>query len=504
MNIIKSKLGLVFVLFFPFGQVQATTFQDYLNSARKEVSQIFSPQQSSPNKISIQTLNSFQLDLPQEREVLPVVTHSTIKPVGSKKIPLLSRSTKQKEVSLIDAIHQALQQHPDISQSIASMAGQNANIDTAKAQYYPQISGGLSTADLTTGERGRQLYTLSATQMVYDFGKVKNSVHTEEAKLLEKQAMLLTSIDNIAFQTVNAIVNINRYQEVVKIAEQQVQGIARIAEIANLRARAGISSQADPIQAQSNLEAAESNKLTQEAALKQYQQKLRTLLGYDVTAAQFNIPDYIVRNAGLYQEPEFKRIPQMMAAQAGVEIAKSQKEQAKLTTYPTIQVKGSLNQALNGKNPNNNEDDGLYSSVMLEANSNFFQGGAIRSRLRAASYAEDAAKAQVNVVYRDVTDQVGLLREQVGNKQKQMEVLGARRETTARTKELYQEQYKLGTRTVVDLLNSEQAIHSVAQEIENARYDIYAGLIEYIYVTGRSRDFYQLNNVSIQGIEVGP
>ena len=85
-----------------------------------------------------------------------------------------------------------------------------------------------------------------------------------------------------------------------------------------------------------------------------------------------------------------------------------------------------------------------------------------------------------------------------------MEVLGARRETTARTKELYQEQYKLGTRTVVDLLNSEQAIHSVAQEIENARYDIYAGLIEYIYVTGRSRDFYQLNNVSIQGIEVGP
>ena len=154
-------------------------------------------------------------------------------------------------MSLIDAIHQALQQHPDISQSIASMAGQNANIDTAKAQYYPQISGGLSTADLTTGERGRQLYTLSATQMVYDFGKVKNSVHTEEAKLLEKQAMLLTSIDNIAFQTVNAIVNINRYQEVVKIAEQQVQGIARIAEIANLRARAGISSQADPIQAQS-------------------------------------------------------------------------------------------------------------------------------------------------------------------------------------------------------------------------------------------------------------
>ncbi|BCT89448.1 hypothetical protein RYU24_18530 [Acinetobacter variabilis] len=38
-----------------------------------------------------------------------------------------------------------------------------------------------------------------------------------------------------------------------------------------------------------------------------------------------------------------------------------------------------------------------------------------------------------------------------------MDVLAQRRETTVRTKELYQEQYKLGTRTVVDLLNAEQA-----------------------------------------------
>jgi adhesin transport system outer membrane protein len=69
---------------------------------------------------------------------------------------------------------------------------------------------------------------------------------------------------------------------------------------------------------------------------------------------------------------------------------------------------------------------------------------------------------------------------------------------------LYQEQYKLGTRTVVDLLNSEQAIHTAAQEIENARYDIYAALIQYIYVTGGSRALYQLNNISIQGFEILP
>ena len=298
-----------------------------------------------------------------------------------------------------------------------------------------------------------------------DFGKIKSSVNVEEARLLQEQANALVSIDDIAFQTANAIININRYKEIVRIADQQIKGIARIAEIANLRANAGISSQADPIQAKSNLEAAESNKLIQETQLKQYQQKLRTLLGYDVANMQLSIPDSVVRNAGLYTEPEFTQIPEMMAAQAAVQVAKFQKEQTSLSAYPTINIKGSLSQALNGRNPNNNEDDGLYNSIMLEATSNFFQGGAVRSKLRSASYAEEAAKAQVNTVYLDVLDQVRLIREQVENKQKQMEILALRKETTARTKELYQEQYKLGTRTVVDLLNSEQAIHSAAQEI---------------------------------------
>lgn len=180
------------------------------------------------------------------------------------------------------------------------------------------------------------------------------------------------------------------------------------------------------------------------------------------------------------------------------------KDQARLSPYPTISVKGSLSQAMNGRNPNNNEDDGFYNSVMIEASSNLYQGGAIRSQTRAASYAEEAARAQVNTVYLDVLDQVRLIREQIENKQKQMGVLSQRRATTVRTKELYQEQYKLGTRTVVDLLNAEQAIHSAAQEIESARYDIYSAIVQYIQVTGRTRDIYALNRISIQESEVQP
>jgi len=498
----KKRVLIALLLPLQMSQVYAAdTEKGYFQGFKQGVSKLFSPEPvKSSHTVDLRDLSNYQLDTSRVQE-LPQVGGFQNGTRSQNSIPAMGIPRR---IDLKDAVLTAVQRRPEISQSISSLSSQAANIDVAKAQYYPQISGGFGTADLTKGERGRQVVSLNATQMLYDFGKVKSSVTTEEAKLAEAQARVLVSLDQIALEVADAIVNIKRYQEITKIAEQQKQGIARIAEIANLRAKAGISSQADPIQAQSNLEAAENNLIVQQTQLRQYQQKLRTLLGFDISNVEWEIPDSLIQQAGLYQEPEFTSIPTLMLAHAGVEVARSQKEQAKLNTYPTINIKGSMSQAINGRNPNNNEDDGFYNSVMIEATSNFYQGGATRSQTRAASFAEEAARAQVNTAYLDVVDQVRLIREQIENKQRQMDILAQRRATTVRTRELYQEQYKLGTRTVVDLLNAEQAIHSAAQEIETARYDIYTAIVQYIQVTGRTRDLYDLNRISIQGFEVQP
>lgn len=505
MNFIISKLCPVLAvpLCMPITGLYAQESTNPFGTAAHYFKQHVLSDPTQTHRVSLQALSHASVRDLNAPNFLPVITASRTQAprqsaMNSTALPM---SVAQK-LNLSDAIYQALQHRPEITQRIATAAGQGANIQAVKAQYFPQISAGVNSADLMTDERGRQIYSLTATQVVYDFGKIKTAVDIEQAKLLQEQANTLESIDHIAYQTAHAMVNINRYQQVVDIATQQIEGIAKIAEIADLRAKAGISSQADPIQAQSNLEAAQSNLLIQEAQLKQYQQKLQILLGYDVSHTQLHIPESMIAHAGLYTDPEFTQIPKLIAAQAAVQVAKFQKEQTKRSIYPSIHLKGSLNQALNGKNPNNHKEDGMYSSVMLEASSNFFQGGAVRSKLSSAHYAEQAAKSAVNQVYMDVLDQVKLLRVQVENKQQQMAVLALRKASTAQTKALYQEQYKLGTRTVVDLLNAEQAIHSTAQEIENARYDIYSDLIQYIYVTGGSRAFYQLNNKSIQGFEV--
>lgn len=479
-------------------------------SLKQRIEGVFRPEANTDFRtVQLNQLSKFNYDLSQVNE-LPTVQSSApgmnshAAAQGSWNSPDTAYAALETNLSFIDAIHRTLARHPQISQSISNLAAQNANIDVAKSAYYPQISGGVGTGDMTTGERGRQLISLNATQLLYDFGQVKSSVDEQKAKLLLNQASVLVSIDDISAQVASAIVNIKRYQESTRIANEQIRGVSRITEIAQLRAQAGISSQADPVQAQSYLEAARSNLISQQTQLSLYQERLRTLLGRDISQSVWQLPDSLVRNSDIYAETQFNQIPKMIEAQAAVEVAKHQKKQVDLSRYPKLQVKGSMSQAVNGANPNNNKDNGYYNSVMLEASSSIYQGGATSSRSRAASFAEQAARAQVNNIYLDVLNQTRATRENIENKQRQLAVLGAQQAISIRTKELYQEQYKLGTRTVLDLLNAEQAIHSTNMQLENIRYDIYDSLVQFIAVTGKSRDVYQLNQLSIQGVEIQP
>jgi adhesin transport system outer membrane protein len=476
----------------------AETPSEQYHTLKNNLSQLFAPKSNEDFKIAnMQRLSNFSFN-PSNVE-LPVVG-------AGHSIDTVPSALWQSQLKVLkDAVKVVVQRNPEISQTLATLAAQNANIDVAKAGYYPQITGGVNTGDLTKkSARGQQILALNATQMLFDFGKVKSGVNTEQAKLLLEQAKVLIKIDDISLDVAQTIINIQRYQKLIQIANQQISGIRRIQEMANLRANAGISSQADPVQAQSYLQSAQSALIAQQSLLAQYQQHLNTLLGFDVNNVQWTIPDDLVQQSDLYSAPQFNIIPQMIAAQAGIDVARSQKQQTQLSRYPTLSVKGELSQALHGRNPNNDKEGGFDSAIMLEATSQFYQGGATSSQIKAASFAEEAAKAQVNAVYLQVLDQIRTSREQIENKQRQMQVLMSRQATTVRTKELYQEQYKLGTRSLVDLLNAEQAIHGANSELESARYDIYSSIAQYIATTGRSRQAYDLNNIQIQGFEVQP
>jgi len=237
----------------------AETPSEQYHTLKNNLSQLFAPKSNEDFKIAnMQRLSNFSFN-PSNVE-LPVVG-------ASHAIDTVPSALWQSQLKVLkDAVKVVVQRNPEISQTLATLAAQNANIDVAKAGYYPQITGGVNTGDLTKkSARGQQILALNATQMLFDFGKVKSGVNTEQAKLSLEQAKVLIKIDDISLDVAQTIINIQRYQKLIQIANQQISGIRRIQEMADLRANAGISSQADPVQAQSYLQSAQSALIAQQS-----------------------------------------------------------------------------------------------------------------------------------------------------------------------------------------------------------------------------------------------
>lgn len=490
--------------------------QSYLKSFKNSVQGLIKPKEDDSYKTAqMNQLSDFVFEPDAQITELPVVTApksvtgkddslNHIDMLAQGEMAAYSSVAPKRNLSLDEAVQIAIKRNPNIAESIATLAAQNSNIDVVKAQYYPQLKAGLNTGDFTSSDRGRQVYSVEANQLLYDFGKVKSSVTTQQNKLLVEQANVLISIDEISTDTSRAVLALLRYRALVQIAQDQVKGVTRLYQIAKLRADAGISSNADPVQAQSYVEYSKSYLIAQTNQLRQQEQKLRTLLGFDVGRTEFVIPDELVNLSGLYDEPKMNTIPTMIAAKAEIDVAKSQKKQTELSRYPTVSLVGSVNKALNGKNPNTGVDNDTDSAISIAVSSNFYQGGAVGSQVKAAGFAEQAARSKLNATYLNILNSTRSARENIENTDKQIWVLLDRERSTAKTKELYEEQYKLGKRSILDLLSSEQSYHSSRIERESARYDIYDTVAVYVNVTGKSRDVYHLNNTKIQGFEVQP
>ena len=137
-------------------QTQANNNRD--ENKIKNIFDFFSETSNQQYKtVKFSELSNFQYD-PSRVDELPRIGSNNL-PTG--RLSALADSSRLQHSNLIDAVKIGVQRNPEISQSIASLAAQNSNIDVAKAQYYPQLTAGISTGDLTTGERGRQLLTLS-------------------------------------------------------------------------------------------------------------------------------------------------------------------------------------------------------------------------------------------------------------------------------------------------------------------------------------------------------
>lgn len=407
-----------------------------------------------------------------------------------------------------EAIRLAVNHHPSITSALATLSQQGSTKDAARAGYYPQISGGVNAGLLNTGyvvkQDPAQVASIKLTQMLYDFGKVSGRVSQADYLIQKQKAQVIKQIDTISVQTAVAVVAAHRYQSLANIAQGQVDATARVTDMARLRAKAGISTMSDPIQAQTRLEAAQANLLQVRSQYQQARERLRTLMGVTLEGDVADMPAGLLEAAQLGTPPNLSALPDVLIAEADMQASQALLKSTKADGYPTISLEAGYNKALTGLNPTTFVDKGQNTTVGISVSSYLYQGGANAAQVKAATYAVDAARMQVNVAQLNTYDQARQYRAAIEGDQGRLGVLAQRRQSIERTRDIYQEQYKLGTRSILDLLNAEQEIYQSQADEESVRHDMWESLVDYIGAVGLARSAFGLNNTAVQGVEILP
>ncbi len=381
------------------------------------------------------------------------------------------------------AVRRAVGWHPAVDEATGRIYQADERIRAAQAGYYPKLNAGVASGYQSSNREGwRPNFNVSASQMLYDFGKVSSSVDIERAVKDISNARLLLAIDDLSRDTANAVVEVQRYRRLSALAQEQVAGVKVIAGLVNQRTDKGASTMSDKVQADARVESALATQLQYQSELNRWQVALGALIGGGSPNPVSGEPGWLGKACD--------------AATPDWELAASRAE-----ALPTVSLEAMTGYDLNASRDDTRSNDRQPEySVGLNVSSNLYNGGQTTARKRAAAYALQSAEAAISTARYDIERNLMEARSQIGTLGRLMGSLESRANMMVKTRDLYREQYlELGTRTLLDLLNAEQELHESRFQIANTVHDLRRLNISCLYNSGKIRREFGINPAMVRG-----
>lgn len=391
-------------------------------------------------------------------------------------------------ITLVDAAQEIILFHPRVAQAKGEERTEEELIAVAESKYYPQINGGIGMRrDSNRSDRYDREFlqdiNLEIEQVLYDFGKRSSAVKSAEYSYLTAKAYTSMTNEELMHIAALTVVAADRYKKLMQLSQDQVQRIAALGKLVDERYEKGASNLSDVYQAKSRLDDVLSEELD---VATQHQTVLRTL-GIIIGQPQLSNATIGSLPAGLSLAcdvaPNWSAIPAYQVAELEAERALAELERAKADELPTISLRGNASRALNATPRYGSRID---STVSLNVTMPVYQGGGLSASKRAAANRAQSADAKKAEVQLDVSQKLSDTQVNLENLHKRKNLLMQRVDNLKHTKELYKKQYlELGTRTLVDLLNSEREYHQAQVEVVNNQLDIIQAQLDCAFYQGQ-------------------
>ncbi|MEQ9393777.1 TolC family outer membrane protein [Haliea sp.] len=360
------------------------------------------------------------------------------------------------------AVTQAVMTNPRVNAAWYNFEATREAQRAAKGGYFPSVD---ISAEIGREERETPLvdlgsYTRDATrftitQMLFDGFATREDVRALGFEKLNQYYELRRASEEIALEAAQAYLDTARYQHLVRLAEDNYvfhrQVFDKIAE----RTEGGVSQGVDLDQASARVALAESNLLTELTNLHDVQARFQRVVG-DMPAPDLTMPTV---PAGMIPELRtaalnvaYERSPEINAAIENLRATQAQLNRSNAAFMPRVDLRY--------RNEVEHDTDGLdgrydEEAVELVLNYNLFRGGADSARKREFYNRYNSAMEERKQACLNVRQNTMIAFNDIGVLEQQVELLDRNRLAQDKTRRAYQDQFDIGQRTLLDLLDSQ-------------------------------------------------
>ena len=382
-------------------------------------------------------------------------------------------------LTLKDAAQAAVLKSPEVLARWHAFQEAGEEIGVARGGFMPKV-------DLTAGvgresiklqgdgsnsrftRRGR---TLTLNQMLFDgFATTSEVKRLGKAKLV-RYFELLDASENIALEAGRAYLDVVRSRHLVFLAEENyIQHQAALEQLKQ-RAESGVGKRVDVEQAASRLALADVNLTTAYANLHDVSARYVRLVGDQPAKVMFapaGLAKALPDTAESALHKALQRSPALRATIENIEAAQYDLEGRRAGFMPRLDIR-ARNESVSNYQGAGERDNSVVEMVLSY---NLFNGGTDQARSRQYRERKNMALDQREKACRDMRQTLSIAYNETVRLNDQLSFIGLQVNLVEKTRAAYRDQFNIGQRTLLDLLNTQNEFFDARRAQVNADIDL--------------------------------
>ncbi|MBP8773043.1 MAG: TolC family outer membrane protein [Aeromonadaceae bacterium] len=380
--------------------------------------------------------------------------------------------------TLEESVSQTLLSHPQIKEAYNLYQSRKYQIDEAKAGYYPKLdasagvgperikdAGASDRTDMTRRDAG-----ITLSQMLFDGFDTSSNVDRTDAEAKAQKLSLLATAENTALRVTEVYLNMLRQQEIFELSKDNLATHEQILSDITKRTTSGVGSSADLSQIQGRVARAYSNMAAAQNNLDDARAEYLRVVNNEPSDLVEPPAGSVVLPASLDEalKQATANNPVLLSALEDINAAQYQHEGAKANYYPKVSLEAGQNWYEDAGGDKGYSDN---LSAMLRVRYNLFNGGADDARSRSTSALYSQSKDIHMNAYRQVEEGTRLAWQANESLKSQKEFQQQHVEYSYETVRAYKQQFTLGQRTLLDVLNTENELFEARKSLIGTQYD---------------------------------